>query len=47
MTDKKNDKNNAFLKDEIGSLEDNIKSLIYLELITSYNQEEYKDQIIL
>ena len=44
MTDKKNDKNNAFLKDEIGSLEDNIKSLIYLELITSYNQEEYKDQ---
>ena len=44
MTDKKNDKNNAFLKDEIGSLEDNIKSLIYLELITSYNQEEYKEQ---
>ena len=42
--DKNNDKNNAFLKDEIGSLEDNIKSLIYLELITSYNQEEYKDQ---
>ena len=35
---------NDFLKDEIGSLEDNIKSLIYLELITSYNKEEYKDQ---
>jgi hypothetical protein len=37
-------KNNYFLKEEIGSLEDNIKSLIYLELITSYNQEEYKVQ---
>ena len=36
--------NNNFLKEEIDSLEDNIKSLIYLELITSYNQEEYKVQ---
>ena len=38
------EKNNDFLKDEIGSLEDNIKSLIYLELIESYNEEKYKDQ---
>ena len=37
-------KNNDFLKDEIDSLEDNIKLLIYLELITSYNEEKYIDQ---
>ena len=38
------EKNNRFLNEEICLLEDNIKSLIYIELITTYYQEEYKDQ---
>ena len=36
--------NNEFLEHEIGLLEDNIKSLIYLELITSYNETKYENQ---
>ena len=37
-------KDNRFLDVEINSLDDKIKSLIYIELITVYNQEEYKKQ---
>jgi hypothetical protein len=37
-------KNNEFLEKEINTLDDKIKSLIYIELITSYNEEEYKEQ---
>ena len=35
---------NRFLDEEIGLLDDNIKSLIYIELITTYNEEKYKTQ---
>ena len=35
---------NRFLKKEINALDDKIKSLIYIELITSYNEEKYKEQ---
>ena len=35
---------NRFLDEEISSMDDKIKSLIYIELITIYNQEEYKKQ---
>ena len=40
------EKNNGFLDDKIKKLDDKIKSLIYIELITSpaYNDEKYKDQ---
>ena len=38
------EKSNRFLNEEIYLSEDNIKSLIYIELITSYYQEEYKYQ---
>ena len=37
-------KNNSFLDNEINALDDKIKSLIYIELITSYNEEKYNDQ---
>jgi hypothetical protein len=37
-------KDNRFLDEEINSLDVKIKSLIYIELITVYNQEEYKKQ---
>ena len=37
-------KKNNFLDKEIKALDDKIKSLIYLELITKYNDEEYKEQ---
>ena len=33
-----------FLDEEISLFENNIKSLIYLELIATYNKEKYKDQ---
>ena len=36
--------NNRFLDEEISLLENNIKSLIYLELISTYNEEKYKNQ---
>ena len=35
---------NRFLDEEISLLENNIKSLIYLELISTYNEEKYKNQ---
>ena len=35
---------NRFLEKEINALDDKIKSLIYIELIVSYNEEKYKDQ---
>ena len=35
------EKNNRFLNDEIEQLKDKIKLLIYIELITTYNKEEY------
>ena len=35
---------NRFLEKEINALDDKIKSLIYIELITSYNEEKYKEQ---
>ena len=37
-------KDNSFLDTEINALDDKIKSLIYIELITSYNEEKYNDQ---
>jgi len=37
-------KDNRFLDSEINALDDKIKSLIYIELISVYNQEEYKKQ---
>ena len=37
------EKNNRFLNEEVSSLEENIKSLIYIELITTYNDDKYKD----
>ena len=33
-----------FLEEEISSLENNIKSKIYLELISTYNEDKYKEQ---
>ena len=36
--------NTLFLEKEIGSLEDNVRSPIYLELITEYSEEKYKPQ---
>ena len=40
------EKNNGFLDEKIRKLDDKIKSLIYIELITSpvYNNEKYKEQ---
>ena len=35
---------NRFLEKEINALDDKIKSLIYIELIVSYNEEKYKYQ---
>jgi len=37
-------KDNRFLDEEINFMDDKIKSLIYIELITVYNQKEYKNQ---
>ena len=37
-------KDNRFLDKEINALDDNIKSLIYIELITSYNEQKYESQ---
>ena len=36
--------NNRFLDEEISSLDENIKSLIYIELITTYIDDKYKEQ---
>lgn len=38
------EKNNRFLNEQINILEENIKSLIYIELISTYNEEIYKEQ---
>ena len=37
------EKNNRFLNEEISSLDENIKFLIYIELVTTYNDDKYKD----
>ena len=37
------EKNNSFIDDKIKKLDDKIKSLIYIELITKYNGEEYQN----
>ena len=36
------EKNNSFINDNINKLDDKIKLLIYIELITEYNGEEYQ-----
>ena len=36
--------NNRFLKDEISTLDEKIKSLVYIELITKYSGKEYEEQ---
>ena len=36
--------NNKFLEKHINTLDNKIKSLIYIELITSYNEDKYKEQ---
>ena len=38
------EKNNRFLNEQISLLEENIKSLIYIELISTYNDKKYDDQ---
>ena len=38
------EKNNNFLDDKIEKLDNEIKNLIYIELINKYNNEEYKEQ---
>ena len=38
------EKNNRFLKDEISLLDEKIKSLVYIELITTYNSKDYEEQ---
>ena len=37
------EKNNSFINDKIKKIDDKIKSLIYIELITEYKGEEYKE----
>ena len=41
------EKNNRFLNETISLLEEHIKLLIHIELITKYNREEYKEQKII
>ena len=36
------EKNNSFIDDKIKKLDDKVKSLIYIELITKYNGEDYQ-----
>ena len=38
------EKNNNYLDDKIEKLDNEIKDLIYIELINKYNGEEYKEQ---
>ena len=38
------EKNTRFLKEEISKLDEKIKSLIYIELITTYKDKNYEDQ---
>ena len=38
------EKNTRFLKEEISTLDEEIKSLIYIELITTYKDKSYEDQ---
>ena len=38
------EKNNRFLKEEISKLDEDIQSLIYIELITTYDSDIYKEQ---
>ena len=38
------EKNNRFLKEQIEQLDDKIKLLIYIELITAYGHKKYNDQ---